>query len=227
MRDSSSGPHILQRTSTSSTTPTHANDRVRAFAEARCAGYEVLGSLGHGGGGKVFQVRHLKTGSVEAMKVLGLPPWISVTALERVRREIALQASIEHPNIVRFNTARITNSFALLFMELLDGPSLARRLRFGSLPLRQSLNYTAQIACALGHLHENGILHRDVKPSNIVVTSSGVAKLLDFGVARPVDSNLLLPDKLSARCNICRGADRPRRHDRCPVGHLLSWCHLV
>src|SRR4051794_31834245 len=146
MRDSSSGPHILHQTSTFSTTPTEASDRVHAFAEARSAGYEVLGSLGHGGGGKVFEVRNVKTGSVEAMKVLALPPWISVTALERVRREIALQAAIDHPNIVRFNTARITDSFALLFMELVDGPSLARRLRFGSLPLRQSMNYIAQTA---------------------------------------------------------------------------------
>src|SRR3954454_9297992 len=86
MRDSSSGRRILHQTSTFSTTATQACDRVRAFAEARCAGYEVLGPLGHGGGGKVFRVRNLETGSLEAMKVLGLPPCISVTALERVRR---------------------------------------------------------------------------------------------------------------------------------------------
>jgi serine/threonine-protein kinase len=138
----------------------------------------------------VFHVQDIASGCSEAMKVIRLQPLCEPLALDRLRREIRVQASIHHPHIAKLNSATVTPAFALIFMELVDGPSLARRLTFGALPVRQALRYATQVTSALERLHESGIIHRDIKPSNIVVSSAGVAKLLDFGIVRPVDSQL-------------------------------------
>jgi serine/threonine protein kinase len=148
------------------------------------ADYQILGVLGRGGMGAVYQVRNLLTGREEAMKVV-LPDYAAdPDAADRFLREIKIQASLQHPNITALRTAVRAENHILMIMELVEGASLEAMLKSGPLPLAQAIRITDDILGALGYAHERGVIHRDVKPSNIVVTSRGLPKLMDFGIAR-------------------------------------------
>jgi eukaryotic-like serine/threonine-protein kinase len=146
--------------------------------------YEVVTILGEGGMGKVYKVRNVISYRVEAMKVL-LPDLASAPELaDRFLREIRVQASLDHPNIAGFHTAVRAGNQLLLLMEFVDGVALDRRLREGPLPVAQAVDYTMQMLAALDYAHRNGVIHRDIKPANMMLTVSGVVKLMDFGIAR-------------------------------------------
>ncbi len=148
------------------------------------ADYRILGILGRGGMGAVYRVSNLLTGREEAMKVV-LPDYAAdADAADRFLREIKIQASLQHPNITALRTAVRAENHILMIMELVEGASLEAMLANGPLGLAQAIRITDDILGALSYAHQHGVIHRDVKPSNIVVTSRGLPKLMDFGIAR-------------------------------------------
>jgi len=146
--------------------------------------YQVIGILGAGGMGKVYKVRNVISDRAEAMKVL-LPDLANAPELaDRFLREIKVQASMEHPNIAALHTAVRVENQLLMLMEFVDGVTLEHRLKDGVLPVRDAANYIMQVLSALDYAHQRGVVHRDIKPANMMLTPSGVVKLMDFGIAK-------------------------------------------
>jgi serine/threonine protein kinase len=148
----------------------------------RVAGrFEILGEAGRGGMGTVFRARDRKDKREVALKVLAAAAMRNVARFEQ---EAAILASITHPNIAEYVAHGATpDGLRYLVMEWVQGEDLAVRLDRVGLDVRDTVATARQIARALGALHARGIVHRDVKPSNIMMSSEGV-KLVDFGVAR-------------------------------------------
>ena len=166
-------------------------ERLATFQIGEVVGdYRITGLLGQGGMGAVYRVEHLISQRSEAMKVL-LPDLESSSELaERFIHEIRLQASLSHPNIAVLHTALRVNNQLLMVMEYLEGVSLSDIIRSSSITPGQAVDIVLQMLDALGYAHDRGIVHRDVKPSNIMVGSSGRVKLMDFGIARTLMSNM-------------------------------------
>jgi len=146
--------------------------------------YQIVAILGAGGMGQVYKVRNVISDRVEAMKVL-LPDLVNQPDLaDRFLREIKVQGSLEHPNIAALHTAVRADNQLLMLMEFVEGVTLDQRLKEGPLPPAQGLDYIMQVLSALEYAHGRGVVHRDIKPANMIVTPSGVVKLMDFGIAR-------------------------------------------
>ncbi|HEX4810684.1 MAG TPA: protein kinase [Bryobacteraceae bacterium] len=146
--------------------------------------YEVLGVLGAGGMGCVYRVRNVISQRVEAMKVL-LPDLTSEPELaSRFISEIRVLAGFLHPNIAQLHTALQVDNQLVMIMEFVEGLTLADRSKNATLPLRDVMGYISQTLAALAYAHERGVIHRDIKPGNIMVTPHGVVKLMDFGIAK-------------------------------------------
>ena len=152
-------------------------------AGTRLGPYEVVSQIGAGGMGEVFKARDTRLDRSVAIKVL--PSELTHNAQLRVRfeREAKTISQLTHPHICTLHDVGSENGVSYLVMELLDGETLADRIARGPLPLHDVLRYGAQIADALGKAHRHGVVHRDLKPGNIMITKSG-AKLLDFGLAK-------------------------------------------
>jgi serine/threonine-protein kinase len=149
--------------------------------------YKVMNFAGAGGMGAVYEIEHAITKRVEAMKVLPTGVGSSPEDVQRFEREIEVQARLHHPNIVAlYNAVRDDHSIALI-MEYVEGESLERMLKNGNLPLDMAVDYAGQVLDALAYAHNKGVIHRDVKPANIIITPSGTAKLMDFGLALAVN----------------------------------------
>ncbi len=145
--------------------------------------YRIIGRLGRGGAGEVFRVEHVITHRIEALKLLarGRP----ATAEEELRflREIELQAGLHHPNIAAVLNACSTPEGLALAMELVDGEPLSAILARGGVALRDGIRYMRETLDALAYAHAHSVVHRDVKPGNILITADGSVKLTDFGLA--------------------------------------------
>ncbi|HEX6493928.1 MAG TPA: serine/threonine-protein kinase [Acidobacteriaceae bacterium] len=151
----------------------------------RIGDYEIVGTLGYGGMGEVFRVRHTISDRIEAMKLLRAGPASGAQAqemMDRFVREIRLLATLQHPNIATLHTAFRHQQELVMIMECVEGEDLGRRLPKG-LTLEESLRYTRQVLEGLLYAHARGIVHRDIKPSNTMITPAGEVKLLDFGLA--------------------------------------------
>lgn len=151
----------------------------------RIGDYEVLGILGAGGMGKVYKVRNVISDRVEAMKVLLANLAVQKELADRFLREIKLLASLDHPNIAALNTALTLDNQLVMMMEYVDGVTLASRLQQGPIAPADAVNYSSQLLSALSYAHKLNVIHRDVKPANMMLTQQGVVKLMDFGIARP------------------------------------------
>jgi serine/threonine-protein kinase len=145
--------------------------------------YEILEVLGAGGMGEVYKVRNVISDRVEAMKIL-LPDLATQQELAgRFLREIKVLAGLEHPNIAALRTASQVGNQLIMIMELVEGSTLAHRLRGGPFPEREAVDFVDQVLAALSYAHAKGIVHRDIKPANMMLTRTGVVKLMDFGIA--------------------------------------------
>jgi eukaryotic-like serine/threonine-protein kinase len=145
--------------------------------------YQILSVIGRGGMGKVFKVRNTISDRVEAMKILlpDLDP--SPDLVERFLREIKVVAALEHPGIASLRTALRIDNQVLMVMEYVEGCSLQALLHQGRIEAPRAVDFTRQALDALGYAHRRGVVHRDVKPSNILVTPDDRIKLTDFGIA--------------------------------------------
>ena len=146
----------------------------------RVGPYELVASLGVGGMGEVYRARDTKLGRDVALKFLPEALAGDLDRLARFDREAQTLASLNHPNIAQVYGF----DDGALVMELLEGETLADRLKTGPLPIRKAVEYGSQIARGLAAAHDRGIVHRDLKPDNVFVLRDGTLKIIDFGVAR-------------------------------------------
>src|SRR5258705_9305702 len=149
----------------------------------RLGPYEILSLLGVGGMGEVYRARDTRLERTVAIKILSQLS-SDPGRRQRFEREAKAISGLNHPNICVLHDIGHQDGIDYLVMECVEGETLAERLERGPLPVDQVLKVGAQIADALDKAHRSGIVHRDVKPSNIVLTPTG-AKLLDFGLAKP------------------------------------------
>src|ERR1700675_4943760 len=151
---------------------------------AKLGPYEVLGPLGAGGMGEVYRARDTRLERTVAIKILPSQLSSDPDRRQRFEREAKTISSLNHPHICVLYDVGHQDGMDYLVMECLEGETLARRLEKGPLSLEQVLKFGAQIADALDKAHRSGVVHRDLKPGNIMLTTTG-AKLLDFGLAKP------------------------------------------
>ncbi len=147
--------------------------------------YRVLRLLGRGGMGVVYLAEHRRMGRLVALKVINDDVWRQAGALARFQQEVRTAAQLDHPNIVAAYDADQAGELHFLVMEYVEGQNLADYLaEKGPLPLPEACDVARQAALGLQHAHERGMVHRDVKPHNLMRTPDGQIKLLDFGLAR-------------------------------------------
>jgi eukaryotic-like serine/threonine-protein kinase len=146
--------------------------------------YEIIASLGAGGMGEVYRARDTRLERTVAVKILPTQFSSDPVRKQRFEREAKTISSLNHPHICVLYDVGHQDGMDFLVMECVEGETLAKRLEKGPLPLDQVLKYGAQIADGLDKAHRSGVVHRDLKPGNIMLTPTG-AKLLDFGLAKP------------------------------------------
>jgi eukaryotic-like serine/threonine-protein kinase len=151
-------------------------------------GYEIVSLLGSGGMGEVYRARDSALKREVAIKVL--PAFVSQDSdrLRRFKQEAQAAAALNHPNIMAVHGLGAFESSPYLVSELLEGETLRQHLRHGAVPIRKATDYAVQIAHGLAAAHEKGIVHRDLKPENLFVTKDGRIKILDFGLAKLMQS---------------------------------------
>jgi hypothetical protein len=148
--------------------------------------YEILGPIGAGGMGEVYRARDTRLGREVAIKVLPEELAHDEERLRRFEREAKTLASLNHPNVAGIHGLDQVGDVCFLALELVPGQDLAERLKRGALPVDEALDVCRQIAEGLEAAHEAGVVHRDLKPANVRLTPAGVAKVLDFGLAKPI-----------------------------------------
>jgi eukaryotic-like serine/threonine-protein kinase len=152
--------------------------------EVRLGPYEILDAIGAGGMGEVYRARDTRLDRTVAIKILPAHLSSDPVRKQRFEREAKTISSLNHPHICMLHDVGQQDGIDYLVMEYVEGETLAKRLEKGALPLEQVLKYGMQIADALDRAHRSGVVHRDLKPGNIMLTPTG-AKLLDFGLAKP------------------------------------------
>jgi len=146
--------------------------------------YEIHDSLGAGGMGEVYRARDTKLDRDVAIKVLPDDLAADPDRLARFEREAKLLAALSHANIGSIYGLEESDGVRFLVLELIEGETLEQRLRKGAIPVPEALDIARQIAEALEAAHDAGIIHRDVKPANVLLTGKGGVKVLDFGIAK-------------------------------------------
>ena len=147
--------------------------------------YQLLEELGRGGMGRVYKALHTKLDRVVAVKILPHGRMADRQSIDRFEREMKAVGCLAHPNIVHAHDAREIDGAPVLVMEFVEGLDLAEVVRhLGALPVADACELMRQTALALQCAHEHGLIHRDVKPSNVMLTPAGEVKLLDLGLAR-------------------------------------------
>ena len=156
--------------------------------------YTVTAQIGAGGMGEVYRARDTKLDRDVALKVLPEAFTADPDRLARFEREAKVLASLNHPNIGSIYGLEEAEGTKALVLELVEGPTLADRIKQGPIPLDEALPIAKQIAEALEAAHEQGIIHRDLKPANVKVKADGTVKVLDFGLAKAVTGDLPAAD---------------------------------
>jgi Tol biopolymer transport system component len=155
---------------------------------ARLGVFEIVAPLGAGGMGEVYRARDTGLGRDVALKVL--PDLFAQDAdrLSRFQREAQLLASLNHPSIAAIHGFEEAGGVRALVLELVEGETLAERISRGTVPVEEAVAMARQIADALEAAHERGVIHRDLKPANVKITPDGKVKVLDFGLAKALES---------------------------------------
>jgi serine/threonine-protein kinase len=166
--------------------------------------YEVLEKVGEGGMGAVYRARDTSVGRDVALKLL--PEFVSGDSdkIARLEREAHLLGSMNHPNIAILHGLEESNGLKYLVMELVEGETLAEKLSRGPLSMDEALPIFLQIAEALDEAHHKSIIHRDLKPANVKLTPELRVKVLDFGLAKAMDTSETEPSELSNSPTVAR-----------------------
>jgi len=148
--------------------------------------YEIRSKIGAGGMGEVYLAEDTKLNRRVAVKFLPVDSVASEEANKRLLREAQAAAKLDHPNICAVHEVAEEDGRRFIVMPYVEGETLDGRMRRQPLELTESLIFAAQVADALAEAHSQGIIHRDIKPSNVIITSRGLAKVMDFGLAKLV-----------------------------------------
>ncbi len=150
------------------------------------AHYLILEKVGAGGMGVVYRARDTLLDRLVALKVVGEQAQVGANAQERLLREARLASALNHPNICTIYEAGVVDGETYIAMELVEGQALNAMVSPDGLPVEMAIRYGIQIADALAHAHERGVVHRDLKSPNVIITPEGRPKVLDFGLAKRV-----------------------------------------
>lgn len=195
-----------------SSKPTSTDTPLRSLDQR----YDILGEAGRGGMGIVYRARDRETGEVVALKVLKPEIAADAAVIERFKNELRLARKITHKNVCRIHEFnRAADGSAYISMEFVDGESLRRILkRFGGMGLGAVVRIAQQICDGLHEAHAQGVVHRDLKPENVMIDQAGNAKVMDFGIARSLESTTLTTSVLGTPAYMA-----PEQAEGKPVDH--------
>src|SRR5712692_1668462 len=154
--------------------------------------YRIVAKLGAGGMGEVYLAEDTKVARQVAIKVLPAGSIADERAHKRLIREAQSAATLDHPNICSIYEVGEEADTSFIVMQYVKGETLAARIQRNPMDLQEALDVAAQVADALAEAHSHNIIHRDIKPQNIMLTARGQAKVLDFGLARTVQEKRLI-----------------------------------
>lgn len=188
LRESSAGDfqlsfYLAQEAAAENTTG--AEERRHGARCPKFGRFVLLELLGRGGMGEVYRALHVRLRKLSAIKLLPLERAADPQARERFQREIRIISELKHPNIVRLENAGEIDGLPYLVMEYVPGLDLAQLLaRLGPLPVADACQLVGQAAIGLSHIHQQGLVHRDLKPGNLILSTDGALKIADLGLAR-------------------------------------------
>ena len=180
-------PGFLDRPALEMAAEVLAEDQPGALTGRRIGPYEVRSLLGSGGMGDVYLAHDTRLGRDVALKLLPAAFTRDADRLRRFEREARAASALSHPNIIAVFDIGEADGERYIANEYVDGPTLRERMSAGPLALGEALDVGAQIAAALAAAHEAGIVHRDVKPENVMLRRDGYVKVLDFGLAKLIE----------------------------------------
>ena len=181
---------------------------------SRIAHYEITAKLGQGGMGEVYRATDSKLDREVAVKVLPKSLAQDAERLARFEREAKTLATLNHPNIAGIYGLEQSGESHALILELVEGEDLSVRLQRAALPIDEVIEVGKQIAEALESAHAKGMIHRDLKPANIKVTSEGLVKVLDFGLAKALGEDFGEVGLASSRAGSAGDGERGRSPHR-------------
>ena len=160
---------------------------------ARVGNYDLIDQIAEGGMGTVYKARNRESGEIVAIKIVPEGMADNQTLYHRFQKEFAAASHIDHPNVVRALEYGVLGGRPYLVMEFVDGESLGQRIeRDGRIPEAEAIRIIALAAQGLHHAHKSGMVHRDIKPDNIMITKDGQIKLLDLGLVKEADNDVNL-----------------------------------
>ena len=147
--------------------------------------YRILQNIGRGGMGFVFKALNIKLNKIVAIKMIAPALAMNDSFMSRFEAEAKTLAKLENRNIVRIHDLRVESDYSYIVMEYVEGVTLGRLIKEkGPIPWRQALKLFNQMLHAIDHAHKEGIIHRDIKPNNVLINRQGVVKITDFGLAK-------------------------------------------
>jgi serine/threonine protein kinase/Flp pilus assembly protein TadD len=168
--------------------PTRKRSEYFAAMLGELGDYELLEEVGRGGQGVVFRARQKSLNRTVALKIISLGQWASREHLKRFRREAEAAARLKHPNIVPIHEVGERDGSCYFSMQFVEGGQLDEVVKRTPVSIRQAAEFIAKVARTVHYAHEHGILHRDIKPGNILLDEKGEPHLTDFGLARLLDT---------------------------------------
>jgi TolB-like protein/predicted Ser/Thr protein kinase len=162
------------------------SDRTKTFADF--GDYELVDEIGRGGQGVVYRARQKSLNRTVALKVIGLGHWATEAHLKRFRREAEAAASLDHSGIVPIYEVGEHDGSCYFSMKFVEGGQLDELIKREPMPIRRSVELIARVARTVHYAHEHSILHRDIKPGNILIDQKGEPHLTDFGLARLIET---------------------------------------
>lgn len=182
-----------------SSSPTPGSMPFPVLPGTRFGNYEIVERIGAGGMGEVYRAKDSRLGREVAIKTISLIGNFPSTNTARFEQEARSACMLNHPNIVTIYELGDVNGRQYIAMELVRGDTIRELLAAGPIPFRKTIDIAAQVADALAKAHEVGLVHRDLKPDNLIVSADGVVKILDFGLAKLFAAGRVEPSDVSTR----------------------------